>query len=327
VVAGGHLAPEFGLAAGFDRYASGHDFGSFQQTVPLALDRLDAIADADAPWLLFVHGYDVHAPYVSWGPLFGEAVPNYDGPLRDASLVPWTCEQILGRTLYPGFVPELVSRGDRKVLDPALFRSLEAWATAHPEDAVPLDDEDVAFLRGRYDGAVRAADFHVGVLVDALADRGLAQSTIVVVLSDHGEDLLEHGHVNHRLSLHDENVHVPLLLRVPGQPPSVVPEPVSLVDVLPTLGALSGVDVQEGDGIDLRQPDPARAVYSEAVGGDVAVRTRNGRLSVPAAALAADSLPATPPSGAFATGADGDPMDWNDPQVTELFAALRAAAP
>ena len=41
-------------------------------------------------------------------------------------------------------------------------------------------------------------------------------NTIVVILSDHGEDLLEHGFINHRTTLHDSSTRVPLLIRLPG---------------------------------------------------------------------------------------------------------------
>ncbi len=333
IVAGGHLAPEFGLNPGFDRYASGRDFGSFQQTVPLALERLGALAGADrAPWLLFVHGYDVHAPYVNWGPVFRSETPSYDGPLLDASLVPWSFEQILRGARYPGFQPTLVDRGDRTILDAGIFDALEVWAAAHPEDAVPLTDADVAYVRGMYDASVRYADYQVGVLLDALTAGGLDANTIVVILSDHGEDLLEHGHVNHRLSLHDENLHVPLMLRGPGVTRGVSHTLTALVDVLPTLAALAGVPAPEGQGRAL--PDPAaaepgsgtdRAILSEAARGEVSVRTQEGRLSVPRGLPAA--LPETAPDRAFVTDATGAPVPWSDPLTARLWARLRAELP
>ncbi len=325
VVAGGHLAPEFGLDVGFDRYASGRDFGSFQQTVPLALDRLDLIDAGDAPWLLFVHGYDVHAPYVNWGPLFRSETPKYTGSLLEASLVPWSFEQILRGARYPNFRPSLVDRGDRTILDASIFDALESYATAHPEDAVPLTGDDVAYVRGMYDASVRYADYQVGVLLDELTSRGLDQSTIVVILSDHGEDLLEHGHVNHRLSLHDENLHVPLMMRGPGVVPGVTTTPVALVDVLPTVAGLLGVAPPGGRGRPLTAPDPDRAIYSEAARGEISVRTAEGRLSVPRGLTG--PLPDLAPPRAFVTDAAGQPVPWTDPLTARLYARLLAEAP
>ncbi|MBM4393575.1 MAG: sulfatase [Deltaproteobacteria bacterium] len=323
IVAGGHLAPEFGLHVGFHRYASGQDFGSFQQTVPLALERLDALDEQDAPWLLFVHGYDAHAPYITWGPLFGSETPGYDGPLREASLIPWTFEQILDDHWYPGFAPSFVERDERSMLDPALFDALAAWAAAHPEDARALGPEDVAFIRGLYDASVRYADLHVGRLLDALAERGTLDDTLVVVLSDHGEDLLEHGHVNHRLSLHDENLHVPLMVRGPGVTAGRFDDPKGLVDVLPTVAALVGAEAPPGRGKLLWASDAERAILSEAERGELSVRTRSGRLSLPRTDAAGDHPPPTAPPRAFVTGPDGAPVPWEAPLTRALFTRLR----
>lgn len=271
VVAGGHLAPEFGLGVGFDRYASGRDFGSFQQTVPLAIARLDALGAGRQPWLLFVHGYDVHAPYVTWGPLFASETPGYSGALAGASLVPWTFETLLGGFRYPGFTPAAVDRS----APPGAPDSLAAWAAAHPEEALPLAPADVAFLRGQYDAAARQADFHVGVLLEALHARDPEDNTVVVVLSDHGEDLLEHGRVGHRHTLTDETLHVPLLVRAPGVAAERSDTLVSLLDVFPTLAALAGAPRAEGRS--LFSPDPARRVMSESADGERSVRTAKGR--------------------------------------------------
>lgn len=325
VVAGGHLAPEFGLQVGFDRYVSGRDFGSFQQTVPLAIERMGVLAAGDAPWLLFVHGYDVHAPYATFGPLFRASTPGYEGPLLARSLVPWTFEQILGGAWYPGFSPSFVDRGHRAVLDPGLFDALESFAAANPEDAVPLGPEDVAFVRGLYDASARYADHQVGVLLQALEDSGAADETVVVILGDHGEDLLEHGHVNHRISLHDENLHVPLLIRGPGVVPGRYDAPVALVDVLPTLLPLAGVEPPPGEGRSLWAPDPGRAVVSDAARGEISVRTREGRLSVPSD-LRGD-FPQSPPSRAFVTDSTGAPLPWEHPLTARLYARLRAEVP
>lgn len=325
VVAGGHLAPEFGLHVGFDRYASGRDFGSFQQTVPLALERLDALDRGAEPWMLFVHGYDVHAPYVNWGPVFRHQTPGYVGPLLDASLIPWSFEQILGNAWYPGFSPSLVDRGDRSLLDPGMFDLLETWAADHPDDAVPLTSEDVAFARGLYDASARYADYQVGVLLDEVSRRGLDDSTIVAVLSDHGEDLFEHGHVNHRLSLHDENLHVPLMIRGPHVTPGVTEGLVGLVDVLPTLAALTGVELPEGRGRSLFDPQPDRAIWSEAARGEVSIRTAAGRLSIPADL--AGELPSQAPPRAFVTGPRGELLPWSAPVTSSLYVRLLAEAP
>ncbi|MCP4806134.1 MAG: sulfatase [Proteobacteria bacterium] len=320
VVAGGHLAPDFGLTPGFQVYASGQDFGSFQQTVPLAVERLGQMALDDKPWLLFVHGYDTHAPYVKWGPLFSPDTPEYDGVLRDRATIPWTCEQIRGDRFYPDFNPEQVTTGNRTVLDPGQFDALDAWADEH--EGVALTDDDVAFVRGLYDASVRYADFQVGRMLAELDASGMREETLVVLVSDHGEDLLEHGSVNHRRSLHDENLHVALMLSGPGVEPGVVDTPVGLIDVFPTVNELLGLRERDLPGVSLLSPDPNRAIVSEAVLGSVSVRTSDGRLSLPRQDVGERYAPLTAPARAFITDAEGADEKWASELREPLYARL-----
>jgi Sulfatase len=67
-----------------------------------------------------------------------------------------------------------------------------------------------------YDGAIRYTDQAVGHLLDGLRARGLLDHTMVVVTSDHGEELFDHGSFFHGQSLYDEQLHVPLIVRLPG---------------------------------------------------------------------------------------------------------------
>lgn len=278
VVAGGHLSPGFGLTAGFQRYQSMQDFSSFQETVPRAQDRLAALADGDRPFLLFVHGYDAHSPYVKPGVLFQSDAPGYRGDMRMLARNPLTVERIHDDRFYPEFQPAgVIGEDGRGFLDPEVFSALEDHAETHTGQR--LSTADLGFLQGAYDASIRSADFFVGMLLQDLADQGLAERTTVVVLSDHGEELLEHGFFNHRFSLHDESTHVPLLIRVPGQETGVVSDPVALTDVMPSLLSLAGLARPD----DLAAPlwagtDPDRLVFSESMRGEQSWRSRDGRL-------------------------------------------------
>jgi len=325
VVAGGHLSPVFGVNAGFQRYQSMTDFGSFQETVPVALERLDALADDERPFLLFVHGYDAHSPYVKPGPLYRVDAPGYDGPMLDAARNPLTYERVRWDRYYPGFTPpQLTTPDGRAFLDPELFAGLETFAERIPGEQ--LTEADIAFLRGSYDAAVRHVDFFVGVMLAELDRRGLAETTAVVVLADHGEDLLDHGYFNHRLSLHDENIAVPLIVRVPGAPPARVEAPVALVDVMPTLAGLAGLEPPPGRGLDLLEAaDPERLIYSESLRGDVSIAGLEGRLSLRRGDVGQSDGPA-PPEGGWLTGPDGEALDWSAPNRAALTAGLVEAA-
>jgi arylsulfatase A-like enzyme/Tfp pilus assembly protein PilF len=86
-----------------------------------------------------------------------------------------------------------------------------------------------------YDGEVAFADAQVGRLLAYLRERKLYEDALVVLASDHGEGLGEHGEKTHGFFIYNSTLHVPLIIRVPGMTPRVVEEEVSLVDVMPTV--------------------------------------------------------------------------------------------
>lgn len=93
-----------------------------------------------------------------------------------------------------------------------------------------------------YDRQIRYADAQLADFFAELSLRGLLENTIVVLLSDHGEEFIEHGALGHGPAMYDEILHVPLIVRGPtiarGRR---VKEPVSLVDLMATLLDWSGV--------------------------------------------------------------------------------------
>jgi len=105
-----------------------------------------------------------------------------------------------------------------------------------------LGPDEIAFLRGRYDGEVLRQDQLVGDLLDGLAARGELAETLVVFTSDHGEEFLEHGELSHQHKLFDVLLHVPLVIARPGesQPGHRIVEPVSLLDLGRTMLDLAG---------------------------------------------------------------------------------------
>ena len=131
---------------------------------------------------------------------------------------------------------------------------------------------DLAHMMALYDGDIAETDEHVGKVLQLLQDLGLAEKTLVIVLSDHGEAFLEHGLICHGNSLYEEVLHVPLIMRLPGVIPAGkrVAGNVSHVDLMPTaLGLLHLAHPAQMQGIDLSpmilgdQPVPERLICSE----------------------------------------------------------------
>lgn len=94
----------------------------------------------------------------------------------------------------------------------------------------------------QYGYEVEFVDRQIGRLLSMLERRGWVEDSLIVFLSDHGEGIGEHGLGGHIHQLYDSLIHVPLMFVAPGLLPEglVVDQPVSLVDVLPTVTELSG---------------------------------------------------------------------------------------
>ncbi|MEM8932091.1 MAG: sulfatase [Acidobacteriota bacterium] len=92
-------------------------------------------------------------------------------------------------------------------------------------------------VRHPYDGEVQAADHLVGLLLDDLRQAGLYDRALIVVFSDHGEGLGDHGENEHGMLLYRETLQVPLIVKLPGalHAGERVAPPVGLIDLLPTL--------------------------------------------------------------------------------------------
>lgn len=97
----------------------------------------------------------------------------------------------------------------------------------------------------RYDGELWFTDRHAGQVLGE-ARRKLGRNLVVVLSADHGDELGEHGRFGQHRTLHRENLWVPLIIQVPGLRPERIPEPVSLIDIYPTLADIVGAEIPDG---------------------------------------------------------------------------------
>jgi arylsulfatase A-like enzyme/Tfp pilus assembly protein PilF len=121
-----------------------------------------------------------------------------------------------------------------------------------------------------YDAEVAAADKIVGDLIDELKRLGVYDRAIIILLSDHGEALGDHGDSGHGILLYREVLQVPLFLKLPGQrlAGTRVSHNAQMVDIYPTIARLLGfsppAEVSGSSLLDLVDTDdPERVVYSE----------------------------------------------------------------
>ena len=116
----------------------------------------------------------------------------------------------------------------------------------------PFRSRFPATASGAYDAEIAATDAEIGRLLDALANDGRLENTLVVAVADHGEMLGEHGEVTHGFFIYDAAVRVPLIIAGPGIPAAEVHDQVRLVDVMPTVLARLGIEVPaDVQGVDL----------------------------------------------------------------------------
>jgi arylsulfatase A-like enzyme len=208
------LAGALGFGQGFDPWQAlvgdlspgGEPYASAAELRERGLAWLDGPErPAGAPALLYLHFMEPHSPY---------SPPE---PFRS-------------QLLAPGAAPEQVRLAEESL------RALQVES---------LSAEQVAILETLYDAEVAALDRELEVVFADLAARGFLERAVVVVTADHGEEFREHGGLVHGRSLFEEVVRVPLLVMATGRPGGrVVREPVSLIDVAPTVLELLGLPAE-----------------------------------------------------------------------------------
>lgn len=154
------------------------------------------------------------------------------------------------------------------------LKNLGYWELGDPftarEELLPLDTQSLLSL---YDAEVHRVDRLVGGITGLIEGYGLADRTLIVFTSDHGQEFMEHGGYTFGHSLYDEVLRVPLIIAGPGvaSPGQTVATQVSLLDLAPTLMQIAGASaLPEAEGRSLvpalrGQALDERPVYSEAI--------------------------------------------------------------
>src|SRR5262249_19585953 len=111
----------------------------------------------------------------------------------------------------------------------------------------------------RYDDEVAEADAQAGRVIAAV--RAVGAPAVIVAAADHGEAFGEHGEGSHSLFAYDTTLRVPLIVAGPDVAPGrLITDPVSLVDIAPTIASLAGLGRFDSDGMVVAALDlPAKA--------------------------------------------------------------------
>ncbi len=197
------------------------------------------------------------------------------GPVTHKSLVDWLDSRESDKPFFAYLnyleahhprIPSMESREallEAEELELGLATDFSLFKTmSFMEDKHDYTDAELDAARGVYDAAIRDLDAATGDLLDDLSKRGVLDDTIVVILSDHGENLGEHHMYDHRWSVHQTLIHVPLVIRYPeAVAPERVSIPVSTQGLFGELCKLAGIPCPDG----LPTIDRSGRVYSELV--------------------------------------------------------------
>jgi arylsulfatase A-like enzyme len=191
------LHAEFGVARGFETY----DYvpGNNEQ-----IRRADVMVNRALGWLdgrdgrpffLLVHLFDPHMNYDPPISVRGRFTKGYEGKLA-----------------YPVADLEGIRKG-----------------------RIPLDAADREFIIGAYDEELLFVDIQLGRLLEGIRSRGLLDDTVVVLVSDHGEEFFDHGGFEHGHTVYQELLHVPMVVWGPDVRAGRIADPVSIADLYPTI--------------------------------------------------------------------------------------------
>jgi len=259
ITEGGYARGDFGLDRGFELFladdglAGGSAQGAEQRPLDTNLTRaIDWLAArGEAPFFLFFHTYEVHAPRIPPEEHVRRFRPDYDAAAQAravrAAVAAWNERRELSPESARLIQLEIQAGafGDTpSPMEPGLLRERARELGVQLErERMAESPELVDLVRDLYDAELRRTDEALSRLWRTLRENGLWDDTLVVLVSDHGEGLGDHGRLGHGTQLYDEVLRTLLMIHapLPGLTPRRLPDVVRAIDLMPTLLELSGV--------------------------------------------------------------------------------------
>ncbi len=180
------------------------DYGA-SQTVAAAVKSIDTARSAGAPFFVFANFMEAHDPY---------------GDSPDGGLYLKELRLPMGLT---------AARAKENIIGDDVH--------AYVAKKQALSDDDRQLINALYDGDLHYLDARIGEVVAALRDRNILENTMIIVTSDHGENLGDHGLIDHVYDIHRTITHVPLIVRYPATFAAGVTDSalVQTIDLFPTV--------------------------------------------------------------------------------------------
>lgn len=227
VTGGGYLGSSFGFIQGFDTFDYWPEKKSVHELKWVTDTTLEWIdANSRLPFFLFVHTYETHYPHRRRQPFFNQFAQDEHFEPAAGNI------QMRNRGWR-----DLIAQGDAFVIR----------RPGSPDWSEQLTPDEIETVRLMYLSAVAYADTKVQAILDHLATHGVAERTMVILTSDHGEALGEGGRAGHTY-LDDFNLMVPLIIEFPGRAHAgaTIDHQVRSVDLVPTILETAGLPIPEG---------------------------------------------------------------------------------
>lgn len=238
-VGGGNISGNLGFDRGFDSYISDIKWEAVYNE-PEQLDRIrhwiKLSAQKDRPLFLFLHNYLCHDPYISAPKEF--RLRFLDEPVDGLPLGPDDIEagkssEINGKGIWenvdlrnPNHMTGFIQKREK------FWKNVDLSKPEHRRHIVSL-----------YDGCVSYADYVFGQTINLLKEENIFENSIIILLSDHGEEFYEHQTRLHK-HLFIETMHVPLIIRFPNGKFGgvIVKDYVRTMDLMPTILEFLGIE-------------------------------------------------------------------------------------
>lgn len=192
-------------------------------------NQLEKLKKKEKAFFLFINYMDAHWPYIPPHP-FDE--------------------------LYPGKNESINTSYYYKMLDEVVKLKRK------------VNNKERDHLLSQYDGAINYLDVQLGKLINTLKDMGLYDNTLIIIASDHGEVFGKRNLLGHGVSVYQDQVHIPLIVKYPNDTKKeVIDQLVSGIDIMPTIMDVLGYDVPQSlEGKSLRglQDRKSRYIISES---------------------------------------------------------------
>ncbi|MFA6092749.1 MAG: sulfatase [Elusimicrobiota bacterium] len=218
--------PAFSHMRGFEDQAKNPNFSGFDSVLPQARDWLKK--RGGERFFLFLHGYDVHCPFMPQPPYKG----RFSAPYRPS-------DRLDTQRCVRGAVEGAKVAAHQLISCEESPPGSTGTVSCQPlEEPITLSREDTEYLGALYDEELLELDARIAGFLDSLPPK-LLDRTLVIVLSDHGEMFARHGRFGRvgtwRGSNYDDVLHIPLLMRLPGIPGRRIEGLTQTIDLLPTL--------------------------------------------------------------------------------------------